>query len=151
MLSDDETIEILNALPVSWRCFHCGKVFVDVESAREHFGDREKAEAVACAIETTHPLVIRLRQRIVDLRARNEIQATTIREYQAQDTQARAERAEGFDDAEALIAEWLEQRADIEALKVNAPQNVFRVRLLDARVNVLREAALAVRLGQCRR
>lgn len=59
--------EQVRELEGSWRCFHCGEVFTDAEKAREHFGDREKAEAVACVLETTHPLVIRLRVRIAAL------------------------------------------------------------------------------------
>lgn len=24
-----------------WKCFYCGEVFIDEESARKHFGDRD--------------------------------------------------------------------------------------------------------------
>jgi hypothetical protein len=28
---------------LTWRCFHCGEVFTDIEAAKEHFGpDRDK-------------------------------------------------------------------------------------------------------------
>jgi hypothetical protein len=62
--------------PLSYRCFHCGEVFIG-DAALEHFGTRETAEAVACVIQTTHPLVKRLRARIEKLEtAREAPQAT---------------------------------------------------------------------------
>lgn len=59
-------------LESGWKCFHCDGWFGTVKEALEHFGSRERAEAVACVLETTHPLVIRLRNRVGDLEAEVE-------------------------------------------------------------------------------
>lgn len=53
-------------------------------------------------------------------------------------------RAEGFSDCEELIAQWLESRADDEGRMLGSG---FRRN----RSSALREAALAIRLGQHRR
>ncbi len=42
----------LDASAIPWRCYHCGAIFYDSESAQEHFGDTEK-ETVKCRRETT--------------------------------------------------------------------------------------------------
>ncbi len=63
----DETIPALRAelaaalagaLPLppaapAWRCFHCDERFTDTDSARAHFGDSERQQAL-CTIDPTH-------------------------------------------------------------------------------------------------
>jgi len=61
-------------------------------------------------------------------------------------------RAEGFSDCEELIAQWLEKQA-CEADRHTADPETMLMEscILRARARVLREAALAIRLGQHRR
>ena len=35
-------------LEYSWRCFHCGRVYVDIDKATEHFGDRDSEKPTCC-------------------------------------------------------------------------------------------------------
>ena len=32
----------------SWRCFHCGRVYIDIDKAAEHFGDRDSDKPICC-------------------------------------------------------------------------------------------------------
>ena len=41
ILRRDRELARLRPLADSWRCFHCGDVFMDEETAAEHFGDRQ--------------------------------------------------------------------------------------------------------------
>jgi len=61
-------------------------------------------------------------------------------------------RAEGFSDCEELIARMLEGMADLEECKAQEHEaRVVWCELHHARSKALREAALAIRLGQHRR
>lgn len=65
-------------------------------------------------------------------------------------------RAEGFSDCEELIAQWLESKADESdqlADSTDTDTGIMNMErpILRARARTLREAALAIRLGQHRR
>lgn len=89
--------------PVSWRCFHCGEVFTDRESAAAHFGVQIDgcADDVACKLNATEGLLVKmLREAQMELRQYHEEDNAAFRQFYAlgaeHSTAMRREEEKGY-------------------------------------------------------